>query len=394
MKKIVYLLDLLNTGGAELQIAETITRLNRDLFEPKLYSISGDGAVRPLIEQHAIEVTVFNIMRGDPHNAKPIPFRRSRKFLALYRYLKREQPDIVHCCMYIPSIYGAITAKLAGNPVIITNRVSLGYFKDPKPHYQIMENFVNRFTDGVIVNAQAVKNDVLKREVIDSEKVYVIYNGVDTGKYKPLEQRPELLPWLSNKKRELGIPETNRVIGMIANLIPYKGYHEFIIAASKVHRKYPDTCFLCIGEDRGIQNQIEQLARKMGIHRHLIFTTAEHGVSELIHLIDIQVSASYEEGFSNAILEGMAAGKPIVATSVGGTPEAMVHDVTGFLIPPKNPEILAQTLITLLDNPDRAAQFGRNARKRVESRFFMQQLIDNLENLYIELDKKKNIVRE
>jgi glycosyltransferase involved in cell wall biosynthesis len=390
MKKIVYLLDLLNTGGAELQIAETISRLNRDIFDPKLYCISGwESAVKAFIEERGVDITVFNTPSGAYPNGRPFLFSFLRKFLALYHYLKQEQPDIVHCCMYIPSIYGGIAAKLAGNPVLITNRVSLGYFKDSKPHYQLIENFVNRFTDGVIVNARAVKNDVLMRENVDPDKIYIIYNGVDTEKYKPLEMRPELRPYLLSKKRELGIPETARVIGMIANLIPYKGYNEFLVAASEIQRHYPDTCFLCIGEDRGIRKQLEQLARELGIYQQVIFTSAPHGVPDLIHLIDIQVSASLEEGFSNAILEGMAAGKPIVAASVGGASEAMVHDVTGILIPPNNAEILAQEIMTLLRNPERAAGFGFQGRKRVETHFFMQRLIDNLEKLYFDLDRKK-----
>jgi glycosyltransferase involved in cell wall biosynthesis len=384
-KKIVYLIRTLTLGGAERYLVETATNLDREIFDPKIYCISGEGPLKEYANQHGVEVTVFNSSRPGSTKTRQIPFWRSRKFLSLCRYLKREQPDIVHCYMYSPSIYGGIAAKLIGNAAIITNRMNLGIFKDSKPHYQFLENLVNSFTDAVLVNSQAVKTDVLQRERVSPEKVHVIYGGADIHRYDPMDGSARVHARRSQSKMAFGIPETVPVIGMIANLYPYKGYQEFILAASEIHRHYPDVRFLCIGEDHGIQSQLEQLVHNLGLQKHVIFTGQVRNIEELFPIIDIQVSASHEEGFSSAIIEGMASGKPIVATSVGGTPEAVLHNITGLLAPPKNPAVLAQAIKTLLDNPELASQFGRNGRKRVEEHFSLKKMIVELETLYLKL---------
>lgn len=386
-KKIVYLIGTLNIGGSQHQIIETAAGLNRELFNPKLYCLFGGGPLKSSINKYGIDVTIFDTNHHRKQITNHFLFKRSRQFLSLYRYLKRQQPDILHCYMYKPCIYGGFAAKLMENSLLITSRRCLGHFKDAKPYYQSLENLVNRFTDGVLVNAEAVKQDVLQREKISPHKIHVVYNGVDTNRYKPLNDETAAFSRL--KKRESGIPETAPVIGMIANLFPYKGYREFISAASEVHQRHPEVKFLCVGKDCGIQHQIEQLIRERGLQEHVIFTGEVRNIPDLLHLIDIQVSASHEEGFSNAILEGMASGKPIVATSVGGTPEAVVHNTTGILVPPKDPTALAQAIILLLENPELAKSLGNNGRTRIEEHFSMETMINKLETWYLELCEKK-----
>jgi glycosyltransferase involved in cell wall biosynthesis len=390
-KKIVYLIRTLNLGGAERYVVETATSLNRERFDPKIYCLSGGGPLQVYAQEHKVDVTIFDSSR--PNSPKQIPFWRSRKFLSLCRYLKQERPDIVHCFMYSPSIYGAIAAKLMGNAAIITNRQSLGIFKDAKPHYQWLENLVNGFTDVVLVNSEAVKTDVLQRERVAPDKVQVIYGGVDIHRYTPVNGNAVLHRRRLQTKTAWGIPETAPVIGMIANLFRYKGYHEFIHAASDVCRDYPDARFLCIGEDRGIQQELEQLVDHLGLRHAVIFTGQVRKIEDLFPIIDIQVSASHEEGFSSAIIEGMAAGKPIVATAVGGNLEAVVHKVTGLLVPPQNPGALAHALKTCLDHPELASQFGSNGRKRVEEHFALEQVIAALETLYLKLGERKRAHR-
>lgn len=382
-KKIVYLIATLRVGGSEQQLIDTAIRINRKIFEPKLYCLCEGGHLQSIAEQHGVKVTTF---KTDPHktlNSRSISFRRPREFFSLYRYLQQERPDIVHCYMYKPSIYGGLAARLMKKPILLTNRRCLGFFKDGKPYYQVLENIVNRFTDGVLVNSQALKEDVLCRENISPDKVHLIHNGVDIQKYTITDKNVEF--WVKQKKQELGIPEKAPVIGMVANLFPYKGYHDFIMAASEVHRSYPEARFLCIGEDWGIQRQLEKLSSQLGIRDNLLFTGYVPDIPKMLHGLNIQVSASHEEGFSNAILEGMASGKPIIATAVGGTPEAILDKSSGLLVPPKVSGALADAITALLKNPDFAAQLGANARKRVEEHFSMEKMLDKLEKLYLKL---------
>ncbi|PIE35298.1 hypothetical protein CSA56_04780 [candidate division KSB3 bacterium] len=385
--KIVYIIGRLVIGGAEKQITETAARINRDIFDVRLYCLSEGGPLEAFVREHHIDTTIFESVRytSFPSFVSYL-LTRLKKFQALYRYLKREQPDIVHCYMFAPSIYGGIISRLTGHPILITNRRCLGLFKENKPLFQFLENMVNRFTDLVLVNSKALRDDVLQREKIDPQKVRIIYNGVNIQKFTPIPKDSESYALVSETKQKLGIPNNDGIIvGMLATLFPYKGHRDFITAASIVHRTYPKIWFVCVGADRGIREELQQLGHHLGLSSHLIFPGEFQDAAEILPVFDIQVSASCEEGFSNAILEGMASGIPMITTDVGGTPEAVQHEVTGLLVPPKDPEKLALAMMSLIENPECASRLGMNGRKRVESRFSMEEMIHSLEHVYMEL---------
>jgi glycosyltransferase involved in cell wall biosynthesis len=384
-KKIVYLIGTLRIGGAERQVVELAARLNRERFEPKLYCLSGGGPLEAYANQHAIDVTICRAHQGRICNARPRPFRYVHKLFSLMRYLQREQPAIMHTYTYTPSIYGRIAAKMTSNPLVVMGRRYLEHFQDGKSHSLALEHFLSRLADRVLVNSEAVKQWIFQREGIPSEKIQVLYNGVDTQTFQPVNGNMRGDPGRLAQKRILGIPENAPVVGIIANLIPYKGHRDFILAAAEVRRSYPETRFLCVGEDRGNQRQLERLSLELGLQDVMMFTGQVSKIPEILHVIDIQVSASHEEGFSNTILEGMASGKPIVATAVGGTPEAVVHQVTGLLVSPKNPAALAQAIIAILHNPELALQFGCNGRKRAVEYFSMEKMVQEVETLYLGL---------
>lgn len=376
--KIVYLIGTLRMGGAERDVVETATRLNKEVFAPQIYCVSGGGPLQQRVKHHGIPLTIFQSKRSFcVKRLCVLP-----KFFSLLRYLQREQPDIVHSYTYSPSIYGGIAAKLVTRAKMITNRLCLGKFKDGNPLLQVLENLVNSFTDNVVVNARAIQADVLRRERIAADKIQLVYNGVNCEHYTPVDQETR-----QRKKQEFGFSKATPIIAMIANISPYKGHREFMLAAAEVVKHVPDVRFLCIGEDRGLLAQVQSLIQRLGLDNHVIFTGLAHDVSTFFPLIDIQVSASYEEGFSNAILEGMASGKPIIATNVGGSPEAVIPQETGLLVPPADDHALAQAMLTLLTQPELAARLGRQARQRVVENFSVQKMVTDLETLYSSLSK-------
>ena len=272
-KTVVYLLRSLNIGGAERYVVETAKALDRTRFLPKIYCIAGGGPLSHEAEEHGIEVSAWEAVPGLP---RVLGF--GSKFFALCRYLRQEQPDIVHCYMYTPSIYGGIAARLTGSAVVFTNRMRLGAFKEDHLLFQPLENFVNRLVDKVLVNSEALKHDVLQRERIAPEKLHVVYGGVDVRKFAPANDSQEFRRSVARKKHQLGIPETAPVVAIIANLAHYKGYFEFIEAASRVHLRHPDVRFLCIGKDRGIQPQLEEIreAPRSGRARDFYRTTSTY----------------------------------------------------------------------------------------------------------------------
>ncbi len=132
-----------------------------------------------------------------------------------------------------------------------------------------------------------------------------------------------------------------------------------------------------------MEQELRASIDKLSLQGHVMFSGEVSDVTGWLHLIDIQVSASYEEGFSNVILEGMASGKALVATAVGGTPEAVLDNITGLLVPPRDPQAIAQGILAFLNNPEFASACGENARKRIEDHFSMEKMIDKLEKLYL-----------
>jgi glycosyltransferase involved in cell wall biosynthesis len=159
------------------------------------------------------------------------------------------------------------------------------------------------------------------------------YNGVDHSNFDvPREVRVEL-------RKKTGFTHSHKVVTVVANLIPYKGHAELLAAAAAVIDQMPSSRFWLVGKDRGMQKHLKQKARELGILNRVIFAGERSDIPNILAASDILVLPSHEEGFSNVILEAMAAGLPLVATRVGGAQEAVLDGVTGWLVQPNRPQI-------------------------------------------------------
>ena len=216
----------------------------------------------------------------------------------------------------------------------------------------------------------------MKRDHADPSKLILIYNGVDPFPFEStISTRAEM-------RRELEINFHERVIIVVANLIPYKGHADLLEAASMVLKQIPETIFLLVGEDRGIQKNLERQAIALRILDRVRLMGRRQDVPQILAASDLSVLPSHEEGFSNVILESMAAGLPVVATCVGGNPEAVVDGVTGWLVPPRNPKALAAKMIDLLNNPAKARIWGERGRRRVKEHFATERMVAKHLKLY------------
>jgi glycosyltransferase involved in cell wall biosynthesis len=192
-----------------------------------------------------------------------------------------------------------------------------------------------------------------------------------------------------NKYRKiLGLQRGEFGILSIANLIPYKGHSDLLKAARQVIKYHPNAKFFLAGEDRGIQEKLIQEICELGIEANVFFLGKRNDIPELLSACDISVISSHEEGFSNAILESMAAGLPVVATKVGGNPEAVIDGCTGWLVPPGIPNAMADKIIDLLKDPQKIKRFGKNGRKRAESCFSMEKMVRKHVELYEGMEQR------
>jgi glycosyltransferase involved in cell wall biosynthesis len=376
--KVIYLAGTLDIGGAEMQIAQSAIRLNRQQFSPLVCCQTREGVLSTELRAAGIPVTSFGFQGTGPRYSPLAPLRMIKITLSLAHYFRQVRPNIVHCYLFWPSVLGCIAARLAGVPLVVSSRRVLGLFKDGKPHYQWLENFANRFTDLVLVNSQAVRRDVLCRERVDPRKIRLIYNGVDVERFVTAPEAGLQV------RAEFGIPAAAPLVGIIANLNPYKGHRDFLQAAALVAAEFPRTHFLLVGRDDGIGAELRRLAGELGLSRRVFFTGPRQDIPPVLAALDVQVLASHQEAFSNAILEGMAAGKPLVVTDVGGNAEAVVDGQTGFVVPPHDPPALAGAILPLLRDGELRRRMGQAGRRRAKDFFDLDKMVETLQALYLE----------
>jgi len=261
---------------------------------------------------------------------------------------------------------------------MVCTKLALGHYRDNSRILARLENIVDPWFDLVHCKSRAIMEDTLRREPIAPSRMRLVYNGIDLTPFQNLPPRHEI-------RKELGLAGDAFVVGTVANLIPYKGHAEIVDAAALLAPRYPNLVFLWVGRDDGIAAGLIDKARSLGVERHIRFLGPRSDVPRVLAAMDALLSASHEEGFSNVVLEGMAAGLPVVATRVGGNPEAVVDGETGYIVEPRNPESIAAGIEKLIVAPDHAREMGARGRDRVSREFSYEAMMRGLERLYEEL---------
>jgi len=369
--KIIYIIGTLDVGGAEGQLVQLATHLDPQRVEPVVCCLTSSGPHHRTLDAAGIPVEIvgFKGLRVFRH-----PLQVATELSGLVRFIQREQPTIVHAFLFWAYVIGAFAAKAAGVPIVIASRRSLGHFKEGVVHHLLLERLANRMTDVILANSEAVKADVIRQERVESARIRVIYNGVDPSRYA--------VPAEPGLKVSLGIPAGAKTIGVVARLIDYKGHRFFLQACPEIKRRYPLATFLLIGEGPEA-GSLAALSRHLGLQETVRFLGTRSDIPQLLSLLDVVALPSLEEGFPNVVLEAMAAGKPVLATGVGGIPEVVIHEETGLLVPPGNPQALAEGILRLLTHPDEAKTLADQARAALRSRgITLSQSLATLADLY------------
>lgn len=371
--RILYVLRCLGVGGLEKQLLLLIRHLRHRGHACHVFSLEEGGCLMQTIQREGVAVRTGRMASGEL-------FRAPWKLLAaeggLAAWTRSLKPHVVHAFLPLVSLMGAAAGKLCRVPLVVTGRRALGTHQERYPALRFADRLSHRLSDRVTVNSRAVWQDTLLRDHLPSRKIVLIHNGVETEPFDRADKGSSAV------RRALQIPPGHRVAITVANLIPYKGHADLLEAAAAVVARVPQTVFLFAGEDRGLQASLEQRAASLGILGHVRFLGLRTDIPALLAASDVAVLASHEEGFSNSLLEAMAAGLPVVATCVGGNPEAVVEGETGWLVPPGDPGALADRLADLLENPARARAWGRSARARVERCFSVEKAARLHEDLY------------
>jgi glycosyltransferase involved in cell wall biosynthesis len=370
---VCFVIGTLDRGGAEGQLVRLATHLPREQFDVSVCCLADGGPLQGVLDAAGIPVDIVGLHR--PIHSL-LPFKSIGRLVQLSRVIQARQPDIVHGFLFWAYVLGTAAAKVGGVPVVVASRRSLSHFKASRPDWRILEQLANAATDAIVANSEAVRDDVLKHERIPPSKLSVIYNGVDAGMANPTLRR--------EVRRTLRIGDQDPVIAVVANLIHYKGHEHFFQALPEILGAFPRAVVLLAG-DGPERARSEQRVRTMGMANAVRFLGVRSDVPALLEAADLLVHPSLEEGFSNAVLEAMAAGRPVVATSVGGNAEAVVDGDTGLLVAPADPPALASAAIWLLRHPAEARAMGESGRARVTRHFEIDRMVRGYERLYREL---------
>jgi len=361
--KVLQLVEDLKVGGAEKVIADITLGIDKREFESHTWCLSSGGSIANELQEKGASVRILGISS----------YFNPLNILKLATLLKKVKPDIVHTHGYFASVIGRIAAKYAHVPILF-NHVHSTYWEYKKRNFFI-EKLLSKYTQKIICCSEAVREFVTNNEKIDPSKTVVIYNGVDEERFSHFNN-------ISSIREEIGIEPNDPILGTVSSLAPHKGHLYMIQAAPKILEAFSSTKFLFVG-DGVLKEELENQVKNLDITSNVIFTGTRKNIPELLNLMDIFVlPSSSREGLGIAIIEAMAAEKPVVATDIGGIPEVVENGKTGILVPPKNPEALAQAIIELLNNPGKAEEMGRLGRLRIKDTFTTKKMISCIENLY------------
>jgi glycosyltransferase involved in cell wall biosynthesis len=364
--RVVLFTDSFSRGGTEQQFVRFVRGINRNQYDILVACLQRSGPLLSEVESLGVSVVEFPI--DSLYN-----FRAAKLFAQLVRFLRRERIQIVHTFDFYTSIFAVPAARLAGVPVVLASRRELLNLRTPWQQRAI--RVACSMATGVVVNSRAVGQDMAGVESGGRSKIDILPNCIDLDKFEHNSSIQEI-------RRELGLSPTSILIGALGNLRPEKNLETFLMAARSIADAIPSAEFLVIG-DGPEGNELKSLANDLHLSESVHFLGERPDVPDLLAALDILVMSSYSESFPNAILEAMAAGKPVVATNVGGIPEVVEEGQTGFLVPARDPEAMSDRILLLCRDSVLRLQMGRVARARVESNFTVQAVTAKLEGIYV-----------
>ena len=303
--------------------------------------------------------------------------RRSKLALGswtpLVRMLRSRPIDVLHAHKFGSNLWGSVLGTLARVPVIVSHEHTWSY-EGNRPRVLLDRNVVGRLSDAFVAVSNEDRRRMIEVEHIPPERVVMIPNGI--GDPRPATGR--------DVRAELGIPPGAPVAGAVGHLREQKAYDVLIEAAALLRERAPDLRWLIVGEG-GKRPELESLISERGLGDTVRLLGHRDDVGDVIAAMDFGVSSSAWEGSPIALMELMAAGKPIVATAVGGVPDLVVEGETGLLVPPGEPAALAEAFGGLVEDRALATRMGEAGRERQRRDFTFAETVRRVEDLYEEL---------
>jgi glycosyltransferase involved in cell wall biosynthesis len=365
--RIALFAPLLGTGGTQRHLQQVVALIDPARFHVEVLTLRAGGAVEDELRAGGVSVRSLGV------GARLASARTLRAIVAAARALRRGRIDVVHGYQWRPALVGAVAGRLAGVPLRLASKRSLtGEDRQAERAWR----HIARQVDTVIVNADALR--VEGEEQGMRCRWALLQNGVDTEHFR-------LAPPDPAARAALGLDPRRPVVGTIGRLEDRKGHDQLLRAAGTMlaggNGRRPQ---IVIVGDGPLREKLQAQAQSLGVADSVRFVGAVADVRPSLAAMDVFVLPSHAEGMSNALMEAMAAARPVVATAVGGNTEVVVNGETGVLIPPADPAAIADAIAALLRDPDRAAGLGAAAREFVTRRFGARARVAELAHLYEE----------
>lgn len=362
--KILYLIESEDPGGAE-NILLSLVSFFKDKASVYVGCLKKGWTYQSLLKK----------------GVKPILIKHGKgafdiKLLyQLIKVIRSKHINLVHSHLFDINFYSCIAAKITGVSHVATEHGDIHHLSKQLNYRMIIKaKAISRFSNKLVFVSRFTKDKFLEIANPKGENCAVIYNGVDLKNY-------QLRVCSSKKKAEIGIKEDELIVGNVASLYPVKGQLYLLKAASLVLSQIPKARFIIVGEGP-LEGELKKEASRLGISPYVKFLGFRSDVNELLKIMDVFVLCSLSEAMPLSLIEAMASGTPVVATKVGGVPEVVDDGIDGILVPRVDPEALAEKIILLIKDKEKAKLFAKNAYKKVSFRFSLNGMLQKYEHIY------------
>ena len=368
----------LNLGGTERHVCQVLPRLQMHGFEVCVATLTQKGELASTLEEHGIPVLEPPLARWLTKDRSP--WRRTVRLTVvlawLWGVLRRRRPDIVHTFLPEAYVVGGLASLLTGVPTRVMSRRGMNIYHKERPAIAWLEGLIHPRMTAIVGNSRAVLRQLKQEKGVRPERLHLLYNGIDPSQFAAAAPREQT-------REKLDVPRDALALVIVANLIPYKGHADLIEALGKITTRLPDPWrLLCVGRDDGMLRSLRSRMDTRGIGSNILWLGSRSDVPDILAASDIGILCSHQEGFSNAILEGMAAGLPMIVTDVGGNAEAVAHGKTGLVVPAQAPNALAAAILELSGDAGCRRAFGEAGRRRVVEQFSLDRCVRDYEQFY------------
>jgi glycosyltransferase involved in cell wall biosynthesis len=349
-------------GGQELAVLLHAERLCKRGHRVRLV-LEPQSPIMAMAKERGLPVEPFIMQQ----------WRLPWSILAFRRLLRRDQPDIVHVNSSRDSWLAALASRLVDpRPKVIRTR----HISAPLTNNRATRLLYRRLFDMVIVTGgERNRQALIRRDGLRPDRVAAFPIGLDVGHFSPAKP-------LGNIRLELGIPASHRLVGIISYLRDYKGHRYFVEAAAKVLKQHQGVAFLIVGEGPEEQNIRVQVER-LGLAADVRMLGFRDDLLEVFRSLDLFVIPTVEgDTIPQVLMQALALGLPVVSTTTGSIPDVVADGESGFIVPPRDADALADRIGRLLIDPDLCAAMGRCGRQTVERFFSIDRMVDELEGVY------------